>query len=71
MATMPIYGKKPLKIFFSETSSQMTFELDIQHQGLGALQSLFRDDPGLTLILTYFAATLVLLYGKMLKYQIL
>ena len=32
MATMPIYGKNPLKI--SETSRQMSFELGVQYQGL-------------------------------------
>ena len=30
MATMPIYGKKPLKIFFSRTKSQMTLKFDTQ-----------------------------------------
>ena len=32
MAAMPIYGKNPLKIFFSKTGKLMTFILGIQHQ---------------------------------------
>ena len=41
MATTSIYGKNPLKIFFSETKGPMTLELGMQHQGR-AQQSLFK-----------------------------
>ena len=37
MAAMPIYGKNLLIILFSETSWPITFELGIQHKGLGPL----------------------------------
>ena len=39
MATMSIYGKTPLKIFFFKTSKPMAIELGIQHR---ALHSLFK-----------------------------
>ena len=52
MATMPIYGENSLKIF-SITSRPITFELGIQHPGLGPYK-VCSNDPGLTL--TYFTA---------------
>ena len=51
VAAMPIYGKNPLKIFFS---SQMTLKLGRQQKGLKPYKSCIDDDPGL--ILTYFMA---------------
>ena len=54
MAAMPIYGKNPLKIVFSETGRPTTFGLSIQHQGLGPYKNCSNDDPVLTL--TYFTA---------------
>ena len=35
MAAMPIYGKKPLKIFFSGIIEPMTLGLSMQHLGHG------------------------------------
>ena len=49
MATMPIYGKNPVKIFFSETSRLMTLQLCVQHLRLRHKQFYTNDDPGLTL----------------------
>ena len=31
MAAMPIYGKKPSEIFFSETAGQISKKLDMEH----------------------------------------
>ena len=52
MASMPIYGKNPLKIFSSRTTSQMTLKLGRKDKGLKPYTSYINDDPGLTL--TYF-----------------
>ena len=52
MATMPIYGKNPLKIFFSRTRRLMTLGLGMKHWGCRAYQVCSNDDPRLTL--TYF-----------------
>ena len=52
MATMPIYGKNPLKIFFSRMVNQMTLKLGKKQKGLEPYKSSVNDDPGLTL--TYF-----------------
>ena len=49
MAAMPIYGKNPLKIFFSRTRRPMTLGLGMKHQECGAYQVCSNDDPGLTL----------------------
>ena len=35
MATMPIYGKNPLKFFSSETTKSISTKLDMKHWGLG------------------------------------
>ena len=51
MAAMPIYGKKPLKIFFSRTRSPMIFKLGMYHRGLKLYKVYINDDPGLTLTL--------------------
>ena len=51
MATKPIHGKNPLKVF-SRTISQMTLKLGTQKKGLKPYQVYINDDPGLTL--TYF-----------------
>ena len=34
MAAMPIYGKNPLKFFFSGTTGQISTELGMKHWGL-------------------------------------
>ena len=49
MATTPIYGKNPLKIFSSRTRRPITSGLGIQHWGCGAYQVCSNDDPRLTL----------------------
>ena len=56
MAITPIrvYGKNPLKIFFSRTRRLMTLELGIKHWGCGPHQLCTNDNSGLTL--TYFTA---------------
>ena len=51
---MPVYGKNPLKIFFSRTVSQMTLKLRKKQKGLEPYKNYINDDPGLTL--TYFMA---------------
>ena len=51
MATMPIYGENPLKIF-SRTISQMTLKLGTHQKGVKPYKSYINVDPGLTL--TYF-----------------
>ena len=61
MTAMPIYGKNPLKIFFSETRRLMTFKLGIQHQGLRPYKVSSNDNPGLTL--NFFTARSTLLPG--------
>ena len=53
IATMPIYGKKLKKIFFSRTKRRMTLKFGMQqHRVLEYYQVCSNDDPGLTL--TYF-----------------
>ena len=54
MAAMPIYGKNPLKIFFSRTRRPVTLGLGMSHWGCGAYKVCSNDDPRLTL--TYFTS---------------
>ena len=54
MATMPIYGKKLKKIFFSGTKRPMNLKIGMQHRVLEYFQICSNDDPELTL--TYFTA---------------
>ena len=49
MATMPIYGKNPLKVFFSRTRKLVTLGLGMFHKGCGTYQVCSNDDPKLTL----------------------
>ena len=53
MATTPIYGKSPSKIF-SGTDRPISRKLGMQHQGLLQIIVCSNDDPGV--ILTYFTA---------------
>ena len=73
IATMPIDGKKLLKIFFSETSRPITFELGTKHWGPGPYKVCSNNDPGLTL--TYFMARSTLLSNALVlenaKFKIL
>ena len=50
---MPIYGKNPSKVF-SKIMRPITFELGIQHWGLGPYKVCSNNDPGLAV--TYFTA---------------
>ena len=54
MATMPIYGKHALKIFYPGTTGQILMKLCMKHQRPKPLTIFANHDPGLTL--TYFAA---------------
>ena len=49
MADMPIYGKNPLKTFFSRTRKLMTLGLGMLYFGCWAYQVCSNDDPRLTL----------------------
>ena len=49
MAATHIYGKDPLKIFFSRTRRLMTLGLGMYHSSCGAYQVCSNDDPRLTL----------------------
>ena len=53
MATLPIYGKKSLKILFIATEMSMTLKVAMLHQVL-EYYHVCSNDPGLTL--TYFTA---------------
>ena len=66
MAATPIYGKNPLKIFFSETKGPMTLGLGMQHRGHGPNKVCSNDDLGLTLTFLRQGQIcfLILLYGK-------
>ena len=48
MATLPIYGKKHLKIFFSRTKKASRLNLVTEHWGLSVLQVCSNDDPRMT-----------------------
>ena len=52
MAAMPIYGKNPSKIFFSESAEQISKKLDMKHQWLKYYNVYINHDPVVTL--TYF-----------------
>ena len=54
MAAMLIYGKNPLKIFFSSTKGPMTLGLGTQHWGHRPDKVYSNKDLGLTL--TFFMA---------------
>ena len=48
MATMPIYGKNPSKIF-SETSRQISMKLGVKHRWLKYYNVYINHDPVMTL----------------------
>ena len=52
MATMPIYGKNPSKIFFSGTGGPISTKLGMKHQWLKYYNVYINHDPVMTL--TYF-----------------
>ena len=49
MAATPMYGKNPLKLFFSGTNREMTLKLGIQYWGLKFLSNEILPWPWLTL----------------------
>ena len=61
MATMPIYGKKPSKIFFSGTGRPISMKLGMQHPGLQPVIFCSNDDPGVTLTYSTAKANFVIL----------
>ena len=54
MAPMPIYGKNPLRFFFSGTTGLISTDLDMKHQGLEYYKVFINYDLWMTL--TYFTA---------------
>ena len=52
MAAMPIYGKNPSKIFFSETGGPISKKLGMKHLFLKYYNVYINHDPMVTL--TYF-----------------
>ena len=54
MAAMPIYGKKPLKFFFSGTTGLISTKLGMKHLGLKYYSLFINYDLWMTL--TYFTA---------------
>ena len=62
MATMPIRGKNPLKVFCSKISKAITIALRVQHLGQRTYNVCSNDDPGLTL--TYFTSRSILLSNR-------
>ena len=66
-AATPIYGKNPLKIFFSKIKGPITLEIGMQHWEHGTNKVYSNDDLGLTLIIFYGKikfASLCFLCGK-------
>ena len=63
MATMPINGKKHLKIFSFRIDRLMLLALSIQHQTLGYYHVCSNDDPRLTFDLFTQMSTLVVPYA--------
>ena len=57
MATMSIYGKNPLKFFFSGTTGRISMKLSRKHQGLEYYNVFINYDLWMTL--TYFTARLI------------
>ena len=67
MTAMPIYGKNPLKFFFSRTRRPVTLGLGMEHWGCGVYQVCSNDDPKLTL--TYLRSRSNLLPNAFLKWD--
>ena len=70
MAAMPIYGKKPSKIFFSGTSGPISKKLGVKHLWLKYYNVYINHDPVMTL--TQFMARSSLVdhafkWGKIVK----
>ena len=70
MATMPIYGKNPSKIFFSKTSGQISTKLGMKHRCFKHYNVYINHDPVMTLTYLTARSTWVaneLEWGKFLK----
>ena len=70
MAAMPIYGKKPSKIFFSETNRLISRKLGMKHRWLKYSHLYINHDPVMTLT-KFMARSTWVAYafelGKLLK----
>ena len=70
MAVMPIYGKNPSKIFFSETNRLISRKLGVRHQWLKYSNVYINHDPVMTLT-KFMARSTWVAYaselGKLLK----
>ena len=53
MATMPIYGKNPSKIFFSRTGGSISKKLGMKHRWLKYYNVYINHDPVMTLTFFY------------------
>ena len=62
MAATPIYGKNPLKVFFSRTRRPMTFGLGVCSIGVWGLPSVLNDDFKLTLTYLMSMSNLLLMH---------
>ena len=49
IAAMPIYGKSPSKIFFSETNRQISMKLDVKNRWLKYYNVYIKHEPVMTL----------------------
>ena len=70
MAIMPIYGKNPSKIFFSETNGLISRKLGVKHQWLKYSNVYINHDPVMTLTEFMARSTWVAYafeWGKLLK----
>ena len=70
MATMPIYGKNPSKIFFSETNGLISRKLGVKHRWLKYSNVCINQDPVMTLTKFMARSTWVAYafeWGKLLK----
>ena len=73
MAAMPIYGKNPSNIFFSETNRLILTKLGVEHRWLKYCNVYINHDPVMTL--TKFMArstwvTYAFEWGKLFKYHL-
>ena len=70
MAAMPIYGKNPSKIFFSEINVLISMKLGVKHRWLKYYNVYINQDPVMTLTQLMTRSTWVAFafaWGKLLK----
>ena len=73
MAAMPIYGKNPSKIFFSETNGLISRKLGVKHRWLKYSNVYINHDPVMTLTKFMARSTLVAYafeWGKLFKWHL-